>query len=218
MQERTWTTISPNQLVFDLNAEPETAKRQAMPLSIILDDGQVLHWSHEAGRYFPATRVDVFPWMFNPEAPRPVFYNPDDVLLLELRRREQQEAFKTTLYWVGQMGLSVLALVMFGFGIVLVVLIVQAGWAFAKGIVTAMLPAMLEGLAVAGFYLGIGLALGACGWAVWFYFRHKHADPITAPPAPAPGGETPAGAGNMYVHQVFVNGHAAQAQQYTNAK
>lgn len=229
-----WTILSPNQLVLEVeptNTRPEYARPMAeadtrpMPLAIVLDNGQVLHWNHAERKYFPATRVDVFPWMFDPSATRPQFFDADDFTFIQMRRQARQDALKSSIYWFGQLAITVASFGLLGGGIWVVYVLIRSAIVLTNGVINHLLPAIFTGLAAGGYYIGIALAF--VGAALAFVavmgnpLRRKQADagyqPSTAgtPDTPAANGVN---TGDMHIHQIFVNGYSANAQAYVNQK
>lgn len=229
-----WTILAPNQLVLEV--EPTTrpeysrpmaeAETRPMPLAIVLDNGQVLHWNHAEGKYFPASRVDVYPWMFDPNATRPQFFDADDFTFIQMRRQAREDSFKASFYWFGQMAISVASLALFGGGIWVVYVLTRSAIVLTDGVINHLLPAIFSGLATGGYYIGIGLAI--IGSTLAFVavmgnpLRRKSAEgePMPSATAGPTTGTAPTGSagGEMHIYQTFVNGHSANAQAYVNQK
>lgn len=229
-----WSILAPNQLVLEVEPTrtPEYARPVAeagtrpMPLAIVLDNGQVLHWNAQEGKYYPATRVDVFPWMFDPAISRPQFFDADDFTFIQMRRQAREDAVKASVYWFGQMAISVASLGLLGGGVWLIYALTRSAIVLTDGVINHLLPAVFSGLATGGYYIGIGLAI--IGSTLAFVavmgnpLRRKSAggEPMAAATAgPAPG-TAPTGStgGDMHIYQTFVNGHSANAQAYVNQK
>jgi hypothetical protein len=208
------TAPSTFELEFDaqqvsLQAVPGTATA-AKPTALLSDDGCVFQFDEQLGKYIPipSWNVGAEPWMFNPVLPRPEFYYPEDTEFQQRRMQAKQAAYQAALFDFGKVALSAASILLFGGALFLSYLLVRSAIALTEGMLTHFLPGVFEGLAVAGFYVGVGLAILASAAGIFFYFRGK-SDPATQANATAP-------AGDMHIHQIFVNGPADRAQQFTN--
>lgn len=208
--------------VFELEFDPQNTTLQSipgpvvphqMPAALLADSGSVFQFDEQLGRYvpIPSWTMDAQPWMFNPSLPRPDFYYPEDAEFQQRRMQAKQAAYQAALYDFGKVALSAGAIVLLGGALYLAYLLVRSAVALTEGFLTHFLPGMFEGLAVAGFYLGIGLAILASAVAIYLYFRGQSG---SAPVGHAGSASKPSG--DMHINQIFINGPSDRAQQFTN--
>lgn len=212
-----WTQTSPETFELEVNQggtlNPVHAGVQysaPVPLSLLSDQGSVFQFDEQLGRYvpIPSWNIEAQPWMFNPVLPRPDFYFPQDAEYQQRRMQSKQASYQAALYDFGKVALSAGAILLFGGALFLAYLLVRSAIALTEGILSHFLPGLFQGLAVAGFYLGIGLAILASAAVIYFYFRGKTE---TGPVSP-----NSKSSGDMHINQIFINGPAERAQQFTN--